>query len=204
MSKSTTYQIIILIFIFSIIAITYYNFFYKNAPNKLITSDKGNINSQTLNDQAGSKIDDIYYISKDQEGNSYEIFAQNGELDSKNLDILKLKNVRAIIEIKNSGIINVSSENALYNRNNLNTYFYVDVNLDFNAHMISSEIIDMNYIEKNIKISENVNYKNGNNILNTDIIEIDMITKISRIYMKRKTDKITFLRFCLHQTGSIS
>ncbi len=195
MSKSTTYQIIILIFIFSIIAITYYNFFYKNAPNKLITSDKGNINSQTLNDQAGSKIDDIYYISKDQEGNSYEIFAQNGELDSKNLDILKLKNVKAIIKIKNSGIINVSSENALYNRNNLNTYFYADVNLDFNEHMISSEIIDMNYVEKNIKISENVNYKNGNNILNTDIIEIDMITKISRIYMKRKTDKIKALIF---------
>tara|TARA_B100001109_G_C18829993_1_gene459015 strand:- start:256 stop:846 length:591 start_codon:yes stop_codon:yes gene_type:complete len=190
MSKSTIYQIIILVSILLIVIFTYYSFFYKNINQNLTDLKNQKLENQIVNNEVGSKIDEIYYISKDEKGNSYEITAMNGELDPQNLNILKLKDVRAIIIIKNSGTINISSKNALYNRDNLNTYFYQDVNLNFNEHIIASEIIDMNYIEKNIKISENVSYKNNNNFLNTDIIEIDMLTKISKIYMKNKKDKI--------------
>ena len=190
MSKSTIYQIIILVSILLIVIFTYYSFFYKKINQNLTDLKNQKLENQIVNNEVGSKIDEIYYISKDEKGNSYEITAMNGELDPQNLNILKLKDVRAIIIIKNSGTINISSKNALYNRDNLNTYFYQDVNLNFNEHIIASEIIDMNYIEKNIKISENVSYKNNNNFLNTDIIEIDMLTKISKIYMKNKKDKI--------------
>ena len=53
----------------------------------------------------------------------------------------------------------------------------------------------MNYVSKNIKITGNVNYLNNNNFFNADIIEMDMLTKSSRIYMKKKTDKIKALVF---------
>ena len=190
MSKSTLYQTLILAFIMLIIIFTYYSFFYKKNNQSFTELDNQNLKDQKLNNETSSKIDDIYYISKDEKGNSYEITAMTGELDTQNLNIIKLKNVKAIVLIKNSGTINISSKNALYNRDNLNTYFYEDVNLNFNDHIMTSEIVDMNYIEKNIKISENVSYKNNNNFLNTDIIEIDMLTKISKIYMKNKKDKI--------------
>jgi len=97
--------------------------------------------------------------------------------------------------LKKSGIINISSKNALYNRVNLNTYFYEDVNLDFNEHSLKSYDLNMNYVSKNIKITGNVNYLNNNNFFNADIIEMDMLTKSSRIYMKKKTDKIKALVF---------
>ena len=190
MSKSTLYQTLILAFIMLIIIFTYYSFFYKKNNQSFTELDNQNLKDQKLNNETSSKIDDIYYISKDEKGNSYEITAMTGELDTQNLNIIKLKNVKAIVLIKNSGTINISSKNALYNRDNLNTYFYEDVNLNFNDHIMTSEIVDMNYIEKNIKISENVSYKNSNNFLKTDIIEIDMLTRISKIYMKNKTDKI--------------
>ena len=190
MSKSTLYQTLILAFIMLIIIFTYYSFFYKKNNQSFTELDNQNLKDQKLNNETSSKIDDIYYISKDEKGNSYEITAMTGELDTQNLNIIKLKNVKAIVVIKNSGTINISSKNALYNRDNLNTYFYEDVNLDFNNHIMTSEIVDMNYIEKNIKISENVSYKNSKNFLKTDIIEIDMLTRISKIYMKNKTDKI--------------
>ena len=195
MAKSTIYQIFILIFIILIIFFTYYSFFYSKNSSTSIIKPNENINSQKFNEEVGSKIEDIYYVSKDEDGNSYEIIADNGELNQKSLDIIKLTNVKATINIKNSGIIYISSKNALYNRVNLNTYFYENVNLDYNEHIITSEDMNMNYVDKDIKISGNVNYVNNKNTLNADIIEMDMLTKVSKIYMKKNTDKIKAIIF---------
>ena len=195
MAKSTIYQIFILIFIILIIFFTYYSFFYSKNSSTSIIKPNENINSQKFNEEVGSKIEDIYYVSKDEDGNSYEIIADNGELNQKSLDIIKLTNVKATISIKNSGIIYISSKNALYNRVNLNTYFYENVNLDYNEHIITSEDMNMNYVNKDIKISGNVNYVNNENTLNADVIEMDMLTKVSRIYMKKNTDKIKAIIF---------
>jgi len=195
MAKSTIYQIFILIFIILIIFFTYYSFFYSKNSSTSIIKPNENINSQKFNEEVGSKIEDIYYVSKDEDGSSYEIIADNGELNQKSLDIIKLTNVKATINIKNSGIIYISSKNALYNRVNLNTYFYENVNLDYNEHIITSEDMNMNYVNKDIKISGNVNYVNNENTLNADVIEMDMLTKVSRIYMKKNTDKIKAIIF---------
>ena len=62
--------------------------------------------------------------------------------------------------------------------------------MDYNEHKITSEDIDMNFENKNIKVTGNVNYINNKSNLNADIVEMDLLTKISKIYMKNKTDKI--------------
>ena len=190
MSKSILYQPIIYFIIFIIIIFTYFSFFHKKNQNTVLSTDDESISSQNFSDESGSKIDDIYYISKDENGNSYEIVSEFGELDQKNSDVIKLKSVTAIINIKNSGKIVVSSKNALYNRVNLNTYFYEDVNVEHDDHIITSDNMDMDYVNKDIKISGNVIYFNENNSMNADIVEIDMLTKASKIYMKDKADKI--------------
>ena len=41
-----------------------------------------------------------------------------------------------------------------------------------------------------IRISNNVVYKNRNNLLKADEIDIDMITKTSKIYMKDEKNKV--------------
>ncbi len=195
MTKSSIYQILIFFSILVIIAFTYFSFFYKKNTSVIKNISKEDIKSKKINNEIGSKIDDLYYVSTDETGNSYEIKAATGELDEKSLDIIKLKNVTAIINIKDSGYIYVSSQNALYNRVNLNTYFYEDVELNYQDHFIKSENMDMNYVKKNIKISGNVKYKNNNDSLNADVIEMNMLTKVSRIFMKNKSDKIKAVIF---------
>ena len=185
-------------------AFTYYSFFSKKKFDKESKMNEKNLNNQIVESQGGSRIEEIYYVSEDENGNSYKITSDYGEFDYKNnlkidefdqkgSDIIKLENVVAVIDLNKSGIINITSKNALYNRVNLNTYFYEDVKLEFNEHRLKSYDLNMNYVSKNIKITGNVNYLNNNNFFNADIIEMDMLTKSSRIYMKKKTDKIKAL-----------
>ena len=144
MSKSIIYQTLISLIIVLILFYTYFAFFYKK--NELSLKNIKNEMSQTqdVNSQVGNKIDDIYYISTDKNGNSYEIIAESGMVDEKSLEIIKLKNVKAVISIKNSGVVYISAINAIYNRDNLNTYFYDEAKLNFKKHLITSDNIDMN------------------------------------------------------------
>ena len=95
-----------------------------------------------------------------------------------------------IIKIKNSGIINLYSDFAKYNKSNLNTHFYENVKLKFKDHNLTSGNVYLNYIKKKIKISDNINYYDNDNKMTADIIEYDLLTKISNVYMLDKTKKI--------------
>jgi len=190
MTKSKIYQILILVVIFLIVSFTYYYFYNNKNVNQSNNEIKNSIKNEFLNNTNGSKIQDIFYISKDKDGNSYEIKSENAEIFQEDVYMLKLSKVSAIIKIEGSGIVKIYSGSAIYNKNNLNTYFYNNVRMDYNEHKITSEDIYMNFENKNIKVTGNVNYINAKSNLNADIVEMDLLTKISKIYMKNKTDKI--------------
>ena len=57
----------------------------------------------------------------------------------------------------------------------------------------------MNYVDKNINIKNNVVYKGYNNKLYADMVEIDLVTKFSKIYMLDKEKKV---KVELKQNGS--
>ena len=111
-------------------------------------------------------------------------------IDEKDVNILYLKNVKAVIKIKNSGIVNVYSNFAKYNKANLNTHFYDNVSLKFKDHNITSNNIHLNYLAKKIKITNNISYYDKNNKMKADVIEFDLLTKMSRVYMLNKNSKI--------------
>ena len=120
----------------------------------------------------------------------YEVFYMlNSQVISK--DILLLKNVFAEITLKNSGKIFIYSDQAKYNKSNLNTHFFENVELNYEDHNIKSENIFLDYVTKEVKIAENVVYNDSNNKLNADAIDMDLITKFSKIYMINKDNKIT-------------
>ena len=54
-------------------------------------------------------IKDIQYLSKDETGNVYSIFAEYGEIKDQASNIIYLKNVKAKISILNSDDINIKS-----------------------------------------------------------------------------------------------
>ena len=188
MHKSLLIQTGILSLIIVIIFFSYKIFFYEkknNEVNLLTKNDKKNIENNDTN-----IIEDLNYTSRDNNGNIYEIFSKTGIVDKENVDILYLKKVKAIVNVKNSGIVNVYSDFAKYNKSNLNTHFYNNVSLKFKDNNITSNNIYLNYIEKKIKIADNINYYDKDNNMTADVIEFDLLTKISRIYMLDKTKKI--------------
>ena len=188
MRKSLLIQTAILSLIIIIVFFSYRFFLYEeqNKEGKdLVKIDKNIIEKNDTN-----KIEDLNYTSTDENGNIYEIFSETGIVDKEDINILYLKKVKAIIKIKNSGVINLASDFAKYNKSNLNTHFYKNVKLKFKDHNLTSENVHLNYIKKKIKISDNINYYDKDNKITADIIEYDLLTKISKVYMLDKTKTI--------------
>ena len=188
MSKSILIQTLILSLIIIIIFFSYKFFFYENETKQVNISSKTEKNN--IKKKEDNLIEDLNYNSRDDNGNIYEIFSETGLIDEKDVNILYLKNVKAVIKIKNSGIVNVYSDFAKYNKANLNTHFYDNVSLKFKDHNITSNNIHLNYLAKKIKITNNISYYDKNNKMKADVIEFDLLTKMSRVYMLNKNSKI--------------
>ena len=187
MRTSLLIQTTILLIVIVIIFASYKFFFYENQTKEVSILTKTEKNDIKKEDNL---IEDLNYNSSDENGNVYEINSESGVIDEKDINILYLKNVKAVIKIKNSGVVNVYSDFAKYNKSNLNTHFYENVSLKFRDHNIASNNIYLNYLEKKIKITNNVSYYDKNNKMTADVIEFDLLTKMSKIYMMDKANKI--------------
>ena len=182
-----------IILIIAIILFSTYIFFF-NLEDVQVGSNSSNVNTNIDN-----KIIDLKYNASDEEGNSYLIKSNSGKVSNEDKNILILENVVGRIKIKNSEEIIISSDFAEYNKVTLDTYFYDNVKLSYDGHSINSNELFMNYIDKNISIRNNVRYKGHNNKLYADILEIDLVTKFSKIYMLDKHKKV---KVELKQNGS--
>ncbi len=196
MNRSLIFQIGILMII---LFIGYFTFLYlnKNSDSKLVQEstsnkiDKSLIKNKILEkSQEASTILELYYKSNDEKGNIYQIKSESGSIDDANENILILTNVTAEILVFNYGTFFIESDKAKYNKLSLDTHFFNNVNLLYFNHIIKSEDLFLKYIDKEIKISNNVKYKNKENFLEADEVDLDLVSKTSKIYMKNKNQKV--------------
>ena len=96
----------------------------------------------------------------------------------------------AKISIFNYGTFSIKSNNARYDKLTLDTHFFGAVNLLYLDHIIKSEDLFLKYIDKEIKITNNVIYNSNNSLLRADEIQLDLIGKKSKIFMKEKNKKV--------------
>ena len=185
-------KLLLQFFLFTIILIMIF-FFYK-----IYFADKElDISVETNSDQKISKnkknsniIYNIEYVAEDNDGNNYIVKSKYGELKNDQTNLIILKKVLATINIQNSPSIEIASDGANYNSINYDTEFYGNVTLTYVDHIITSDNLDL-YFQKNLAyFSDNVVYKNLNNSIQADKIEIDLITKNSKIYMNNTFKKI--------------
>ena len=192
MSSKSLIQSGIILIISLIFLVTYFLFFNKN-------EDLVKINEAEIDNKVDNKILDLKYNAIDEDGNSYVIESAAGKVSEKEKNLLILEKVTGVIKIKNSEDIIILSDFANYNKTTLDTYFYDNVRLTYDGHSIDSNELFMNYIDKNINIKDNVRYKGLNNKLYADIVEIDLVTKFSKIYMLDNQKKV---KVELKQNGS--
>tara|TARA_B110001452_G_scaffold189569_1_gene159779 strand:- start:618 stop:1202 length:585 start_codon:yes stop_codon:yes gene_type:complete len=188
MQKKLFLQIFLLLIIL-LISITFFRvYFGNNITDRPLDNNK--IKSDNLPKQESNLIYNIQYLSKDKEGNSYIINSKFGEVDSDKQEIVYLKKVTATISLKNSGLINIYADNAVYNNINYNTNFYENVSVVYSEHHITSDNLDLDFKKNLATIFNNISYKNLNTKLQADKIEIDLITKNSKIFMFNKSEKV--------------
>ena len=175
------FSLIILIIISYFI---YLNFLKKKDTNK--------INSIDLEEKSFSSntIKDVSYMSRDSKGNEYTINASTGEIDINNSDIIFLTNVRAEINLENSNKVVITSEYGKYNTKNFDTIFSENVIINYLANKITGEYLDFSLDRNLMVISRNIVYTNPENILLADVLEMNIQTKDTKIFMYEENKKV--------------
>ena len=179
------------VFIFIIILAVSFFFIYSNYFQKEKNNQNINLESEEEISTNSNIIKDIKYSSKDLKGNEYIILADEGEIDLHNSDIIFLKNVKAFINlIKKNETITVVSDFGKYNTVNYDTIFSQNVKIQYQDNTITGNYLDFSMKKNLLIISKNVVYTNPTNILKADVVELDTITKNTKIFMHNSNDKV--------------
>ena len=188
-------KIFIQLFLFSLFLLlsifSYYKYFHTKSQNVIeITQDK-NLNKKN---NKTNLITDLKYFSVDEKGNRYEIASEYGEISLDNPDIIMMKNVKAIIEIYNSDPIIITSNFAKYNVKNYDTNFEENILVKHADNKLNGENLDLSFQDNLMSMYNNIIYQNPDTELFADKLEIDLITKDSKIIMNNKQSKIKIIR----------
>ena len=182
MTKKTFLQIILISLIIFFTYIFFYTYLKKN--DKIV--EKENIGKETKTDL----ITDIEYLSKDDDGNIYIIKAKNGIIDNENQDLIHLKKVKAEINFDVNKKIFITAKQATYNNDNFNTKFSGNVRLSHDYHNLECNNIDLIFSENYAKLFGNIKYMNNFTKLLADQIEIDLISRKTKISMYDANNRV--------------
>lgn len=186
MNKKILIQFFLILIIFCV-SFIFYKVFFTNPILELENKISENKNDEK---KKTNMINDITYKSVHSGDNSYIIKAEFGEIDKDNQDFMLLTNVKGKFFFKDSDMIEISSEKAYYDSLNYNTNFYQNVLIVFKDHQINSDNFDLLFDKKLGTIYSNIIYKNLNTVLRADKVDINLITKDSKIYMLDKSKKV--------------
>jgi lipopolysaccharide export system protein LptA len=185
MQKKILLQIF-LFFLIVLITIIFFKFYY----NSDFSIKETDIKSENLDINKNNKMQNIEYLASDKIGNNYNITSKFAELDPDQPDLIIMEKVKGVIKPYNSSPITIFSDKAVYNKTNHDTSFFENVLVKYDEHQILSNNLDLFFENNYASIYKNIIYKNLNTELRADKIDIDLITKNSKIFMNEKTKKV--------------
>ena len=203
MEKKKIFQIFLLVLL---IFITFFifNTYYKS--DKTLKSSKKIIikNSEEPKSNDGNDIiQDIRYTSNNNNGDVLEILADYGEPSTEIEDLMFLTKVVANITLKNKSNIKLISDYANFNTKTFETTFINNIKIFRDDETILGNELylvfdqtekvlkDNSNADQNlIRISHDVIIKKPGYMLKADVLEIDLITKNTKVYMNSLKDKV--------------
>ena len=185
-------NIFLIIFFFSSIFFIYLKFFETKKTTEISFEipESNKIDKNIIERSNSNIINDVRYNSKDSKGNEYEILASEGEIDYSDSNIIYLTNVKALINLKNSESIIISSDFGKYNNANFDTIFSKNVVIKYLENQITSEYVDFSIKRNSMEISKNVIYISEKNMMKADVIEMNLETKDTKIFMYEESKKV--------------
>jgi len=185
-----------IILILSLIIFTFFVYFKYFKEDKIKLSKPVNPTTETAEETVYNSniIKDINYTSRDLKGNEYILIAKEGEIDLDNNDIIFLTDVMAYIKlVKNSELIVITSNYGKYNIINYDTIFSKNVKIDYIDNIITGDYLDFSMMKNLLIVSRNVVYKNPENTMKADVIELDTATKDTKIFMYNSNEQVNVI-----------
>ena len=189
MNKKILIQFFLILTIF-LTCFIFYKLFFIDPIVELKNVENNQWKSKNLIKKGTNQMNGIVYNSTYLDDNNYIIKAEFGEFSADDPGLMILTNVTGTIFLKNSETIEISSKKARYDSVGYNTNFSENVLITFNDHQINSDNFDLFFDKKLSTIYNNIIYRNLNTMLHADKIDIDLITKNSKIYMFDESRKI--------------
>ena len=185
MKKNKILKIFFIFFIIFAIFLIYLKFF--KTENKIIKKEQIIVEKEVY---SSNIIENVNYSTKDADQNEYIITALKGEIDYTNPNIIYLTNVKAEIKLNNSDNIIIVSDFGKYNSDNFDTIFSKNVLISYLDNKINSEYLDFSMNRNTMVISKNVIFNNLKNILEADVIEMNIKTKDTKVFMYEKNKQV--------------
>ena len=178
-------KIVFIILCFIVFLILFNSILFKN-------KDKSELKPQETKDEvySSNKIKDVKYTTIDNDGNEYTVIASEGEIDYSNPSVIYLTEVNALIKLVSSGNITITSDYGKYNSENFDTIFSKNVIINYLDNKITGEYLDFSLERNSMLITRKVVYTNLENILNADVVEINIQTKDTKIFMLENNKKV--------------
>ena len=175
MRKKIFIQILLFILIIFISLSVYQRYFKKtsNLETKIIEQEKSN---------EGNSLINITYESIDNEGRKYIIYAENGTFNDKEPNLIFMSNVKARIILLDNSVIYIKSLKAEYNNLNYDTKFQEDIELNFLNHNFFYNNLNIFFKNNLLEAYNDLTYKNLDMIMLADKVEVDLLTKDSKIF----------------------
>ena len=193
MNKKVIIQLLLLIVLFGIIISVFFLYFNKEKNIKEENTITNKAIQTEIDSETGTLIKDINYSFSDPSGNYYELFSELGKVDISDSDKMLMTNVVANIYLKNSATIKIVSKYSNYNKIDHERNFFENVEVTHLIHKANSENLDISF-KKNIAIMyNNVVYNKPGTQLIADRLEIDLISKNTKILMDNKSEKIKII-----------
>ena len=180
MNKKIIVQIILFLILLIIIFIFYYKYFF--SIEKVIVLPEQDQGIKVIESE-NNLIKALEYMSTDKDGNKYLITAEYGEISTSEGSTILMTNVIAQIDFLKKDTVYLTSDFAKYNTLSLDTNFKKNVILKYTGHEITSDNIDLSFEKNFVWVYNNIVYKSFMNQLFADKLEIDLLSKDSKIFM---------------------
>ena len=171
-------------------------FYYINTKknNPSYQEDKSLTKDSSSKKKESNFIENIIYTSTDSSGNKYQIKSETGYFDKKDEELILMNNVNAEILLKDKTKIFITSKKAIYNNKTNDTKFLESIKVSYIHHKMLCEELNFMFTKNLMSLKENIVYQNGYESFFADTMEINLITKETKIFMDDDISKVKFLK----------
>ena len=188
--------IIQLFLLLTLVTITIFVFFFYFKEKEILKENNIQMQKITelkITEETASLMKNMNYSFSDLNGNNYEILSEFGKVDINDPDKIFMTNVLATIHLKNETPIKIVSKFANYNTNDHETNFFENVKIMYETHNATSQNLNLSFKSNLVTMYNKIIYTKPGTKLFADQLQIDLLTKNSKIFMNNKFEKIKII-----------